>query len=78
MHSTHTVDHALLLSHPNCDVGISSSALKWFTSYLTDRTFSPMIGICPLPVLLCLVVHLRALFSVLSILSFIYLHLFQL
>lgn len=34
-----TVDHSILLKHLECDVGIKGTALKWFHSYLHDRTF---------------------------------------
>jgi len=39
-----TVDHAVLLSHLEQYVGIHGTALKWFMSYLSNRTFSMMIG----------------------------------
>lgn len=39
-----TVDHSILLSRLNNYVGIRGTALKWFESYLTNRTFSVMIG----------------------------------
>ncbi len=34
-----TVDHSILLKRLECDVGIKGTALKWFHSYLHDRTF---------------------------------------
>ncbi|KAJ0015514.1 hypothetical protein NQD34_009134 [Periophthalmus magnuspinnatus] len=39
-----TVDHSVLLSRLNHHVGIRGAALEWFTSYLTNRTFSVQIG----------------------------------
>ncbi len=39
-----TVDHAVLLSRLKHYVGIRGSALSWFNSFLTDRTFSVGIG----------------------------------
>ncbi len=39
-----TVDHMILLSRLNKYAGINCTALKWLTSYLTDRSFSVMIG----------------------------------
>lgn len=39
-----TVDHNILLSRLESYVGIRGSALKWFNSYLTDRTFSIRLG----------------------------------
>jgi len=39
-----TVDHAVLLSRLEQYVGIHGTALKWFMSYLSNRTFSMMIG----------------------------------
>ena len=39
-----TVDHGILLNRLNQLVGISGSALDWFSSYLTDRTFSVATG----------------------------------
>lgn len=39
-----TVDHTVLLSHLNQYVGISGTARRWFTSYLTDQSLSVMIG----------------------------------
>uniref|UniRef100_A0A672G6V9 Reverse transcriptase domain-containing protein n=1 Tax=Salarias fasciatus TaxID=181472 RepID=A0A672G6V9_SALFA len=35
-----TVDHKLLLQRLNTDFGISGMVLEWFSSYLTNRTFS--------------------------------------
>lgn len=56
--------------------GISGSALKWFKSYLTNRTFS--VRICLLLTLLLLVVCHRAVFLVLSFSQCICCHLHQL
>ena len=39
-----TVDHRILLSRLENQVGISGTALSWFRSYLTDRTFSVQVG----------------------------------
>ena len=39
-----TVDHAVLLSRLKNYVGIHGTALKWFTSYLSSRTFSVMVA----------------------------------
>ena len=39
-----TVDHAVLLLRLSNYVGIHGTALKWFTSYLSSRTFSVMVG----------------------------------
>lgn len=39
-----TVDHTVLLSHLNHYVGFRGTVLKWFTSYLSDRTFSVVTG----------------------------------
>lgn len=35
-----TVDHRIMLSRLKCLVGVSGSALKWFTSYLSEQSFS--------------------------------------
>uniref|UniRef100_A0A8C2HQN3 Reverse transcriptase domain-containing protein n=1 Tax=Cyprinus carpio TaxID=7962 RepID=A0A8C2HQN3_CYPCA len=35
-----TVDHSILLKRLECEVGFRGTALKWFHSYLKDRTFS--------------------------------------
>ena len=39
-----TVDHNTLLSRLEQWVGISSTALQWFSSYLTNRSFTVSIG----------------------------------
>lgn len=39
-----TVDHSVLLSRLKENVGLCGTALKCFQSYLTNRTFSVMIG----------------------------------
>ena len=39
-----TVDHSVLLSHLSNYAGIHGTALKWFTSYLSSRTLSIMVG----------------------------------
>ncbi len=39
-----TVDHEVLLSRLNHVVGIRGTALQWFSSYLTNRTFSIVTG----------------------------------
>ena len=39
-----TVDHCILIDRLNSLVGISGSALDWFTSYLSDRSFSVSTG----------------------------------
>uniref|UniRef100_A0A8D0A4W1 Reverse transcriptase domain-containing protein n=1 Tax=Sander lucioperca TaxID=283035 RepID=A0A8D0A4W1_SANLU len=39
-----TVDHAVLLSRLEHCVGIRGTALKWFSSFLANRSFSIMIG----------------------------------
>jgi len=39
-----TVDHAILLSRLNHYVGIKGTAFQWFSYYLTNRTFSVVIG----------------------------------
>lgn len=38
------VDHSILQSHLEHFVGNRGTALKWFTSYLKDRTFTVMIN----------------------------------
>ena len=39
-----TVDHAILLQVLNAKFGITRQALKWFNSYLSDRSFKVVIG----------------------------------
>ncbi|XP_010765722.1 RNA-directed DNA polymerase from mobile element jockey-like, partial [Notothenia coriiceps] len=39
-----TVDHSILLSRLEQSAGIAGSALTWFRSYLTDRSFSVQLG----------------------------------
>ena len=39
-----TVDHSILLSRLEQSAGITGSALAWFRSYLTDRSFSVQLG----------------------------------
>ncbi len=39
-----TVDHAVLINHLERCAGIAGSALEWFKSYLTNRTFSVKMG----------------------------------
>ncbi len=39
-----TVDHCILLKRFNLEVGICGTALDWFASYLTNRSFSVEIG----------------------------------
>lgn len=39
-----TVDHCTLIGRLNSLVGISGSALDWFSSYLSDMSFSVSIG----------------------------------
>ncbi len=40
----YTVDHAVLVSRLEQYVGICGTALQWFMSYLSNRSFSVMIG----------------------------------
>ena len=40
-----TVAHSILLSRLEQSAGITGSALAWFRSYLTDRSFSVQLGI---------------------------------
>ena len=39
-----TVDHPTLLHRLENSVGVTGTALQWFKSYLTDRTFSVKLG----------------------------------
>ena len=39
-----TVDHGILLQILNAKYGITGQALKWFDSYLSDRSFKVVIG----------------------------------
>ena len=39
-----TVDHSFLLERLRQWVGVSGSALDWFSSYLSDRSFSVSLG----------------------------------
>ena len=39
-----TVDHALLIDKLQTSFGISETALKWFMSYLTNRSFAVRVG----------------------------------
>ncbi len=39
-----TVDHAILLTHLEHCVGIKGSALEWFKSYFSNRSFRVNIG----------------------------------
>lgn len=39
-----TVDHCTLIDRLKASVGITGSALNWFSSYLSDRSFSVSIG----------------------------------
>lgn len=39
-----TVDHNILKSHDGLSIGIKGKALKWFRSYLSDRSFSVQPG----------------------------------
>lgn len=40
-----TIDHAILLEWLSNCVGIQGTALNWFKSHLSDRTFSVEVGI---------------------------------
>lgn len=35
-----TVDHHILLNRLRCLIGVSGTALEWFSSYLYDRSLS--------------------------------------
>ena len=39
-----TVDHCTLIERLKTTVGITGSALDWFSSYLSDRSFSVAMG----------------------------------
>ena len=39
-----TIDHSLLISRL-ANIGIAGNALKWFTSYISDRTSSNLLEI---------------------------------
>ncbi len=41
-----TVDHGILISRIEHHVGIKGTALEWFRSYLSDRSFSVSLGDC--------------------------------
>lgn len=41
-----TIDHNILVSRLENHVGICGIALKWFTSYLADRSFAVKVGEC--------------------------------
>ena len=41
-----TIDHCTLLKRLEDEVGLKGSVLKWFRSYLQDRTFNVQIGSC--------------------------------
>ncbi len=50
-----TIDHSILLDRLECMVGIRGTALKWFASYLENRTFSVSLGKKILILCTCLV-----------------------
>ena len=39
-----TVDHSILIEWLRQCVGVSGSTLDWFSSYLSDRSFSVLLG----------------------------------
>jgi len=41
-----TIDHSILISRLECDVGLKGIVLQWFQSYLSGRTFRVKLGNC--------------------------------
>ena len=60
-----TIDHSTLLSCLQDWFGVGGLALKWFSSYLTERFQSVKIGSTLLDFQNCCLMFLRVLFSVL-------------